>query len=207
MTITVHTTKRDAQIAALHAFADWLAGNSAIPMPHLNINRHLMGVDGTEAENLATVRSLANQLGAEVDEHLDDRTVLRYRVGEHLWYELFAWHKAGRNACDEIEQLRARVAELEARDALTYSREADDPTPLTISDETIEAVGRMGTWNEREERWDDPTGLLYTRDDETDEPTAGLALTDRAHEVLSVAPVSPARVPMHIGVVDDEAGA
>jgi hypothetical protein len=53
----------------------------------------------------------------------------------------------------------------------------------------------------------DPTGLRYTRADDGDEPTAGLALTDRAHEVLAVAPVSPARVPMHIGVVDDEDGA
>jgi hypothetical protein len=48
-------------------------------------------------------------------------------------------------------------------------------------------------------------GLLYTRaDDKGDDPTDGLALTDRAREVLAVAPVSPARVPMHIGVVDDE---
>jgi hypothetical protein len=64
----------------------------------------------------------------------------------------------------EIERLRARVAELEARDA---------------------------------------TGLLYTRADDEDEPAG----TDPAREVLAVAPVSPARAPLHYGVVDGPAGA
>jgi hypothetical protein len=65
---------------------------------------------------------------------------------------------------EEIERLRARVAELEARDA---------------------------------------TGLLYTRADDEDEPAG----TDPAREVLAVAPVSPARAPLHYGVVDGPAGA
>jgi hypothetical protein len=49
----------------------------------------------------------------------------------------------------------------------------------------------------------DPFGLLHSRaDDEADEPV--VVLTSKAHEVLAVAPVSPARVSMHVGVVDDE---
>jgi hypothetical protein len=49
----------------------------------------------------------------------------------------------------------------------------------------------------------DQLGLNYTRaDDEADEPTTG---GDQAREVLAVAPVSPARVPLHYGVVDDKA--
>lgn len=125
-------TKRAEQIAAIHDFADWLHANPGMPVPQLNLFRHLHHVDGTDAECLDTVRSLAASIGADADEHLDDRTVLRCRVNGHVWYELFAWHKAGRGAIDEVDRLRARVAELEARDdGQGFSREADDPTPVS----------------------------------------------------------------------------
>lgn len=51
----------------------------------------------------------------------------------------------------------------------------------------------------------DPTGLRYSRaDDEGDDGADAVVLTPKGREILSVAPVSPARVPMHVGVVDDE---
>jgi hypothetical protein len=49
--------------------------------------------------------------------------------------------------------------------------------PLVISDETIEQAGRMGSWNEREQRWDDPTPTQLAtvadklRADQAAEPT------------------------------------
>lgn len=111
--------------------------------------------------NYRTVRELAEREGVEPDTSLDDRTVLNLRTGA-LYYTAIAWHQDGRPA---------------------------EPKPLTISDETIEQAGRMGYWNEAEQRWDDPTGLAYSRtDDEPDDP----------------APVSPARVPMHTGAVTEQ---
>lgn len=124
--------KRSAQISAIYAFGDWLAANPAVPVPSLSLTRHLYDADGTEAENLATVRRIAAVLGLDADEYLDDRTVLRHRVAEHVWYELYAWHKSGRGQTDELERLRARVAELEAdRTGLAYTRADDDAVDPT----------------------------------------------------------------------------
>lgn len=132
-------TKRAAQVAAIHEFAEWLAANPDMPVPTLSFHRHLHDSDGTETENLDTVRNLAVGLAVGTDEHLDDRTVLRVKVNEHVWYEVFAWHKGGRGNIGELARLRARIAELEGTtdpDAtgLTYTRadsEADDPTPVS----------------------------------------------------------------------------
>lgn len=132
--------QRDEQIAAIHDLADWLAANPDMPMPSLNLFRHLNHTDGTDAECLDLVRDLAASIGVAADEHLDDRTVLRYRVNGKVWYELFAWHKAGRGAIDEVDRLRARVAELEARGprvaepdptGMAYTRADDDAVDPT----------------------------------------------------------------------------
>jgi hypothetical protein len=112
-TVTDAAAKRTAQIAAIHDLAEWLVRNPGVPMPTLSLHLHLQnGYDGTEAENLATVRSVAASLGVGTDEGLDDRTVLRVKVNEHVHYELFAWHKTGRD--NELERLRAELAELRA---------------------------------------------------------------------------------------------
>jgi hypothetical protein len=132
-TETLPATNRAAQIAAIHDFADWLAINTAVPVPMLNLHRHLMEGDGTEAENLDAVRSLAASLDVGTDEDLDDRTVLRVKVNEHVWYGLFAWHKNGRNI-GELEKLRAEVAALRAaQSGMAYTRAdtEDDPTPVS----------------------------------------------------------------------------
>jgi len=147
--------KRAAKIAAIRNLADWLTDNPAAPVPTLDLHRHLGNNDGTEAENLATVRSLAVSLGVDADEELDDRTVLRVRVNEHVWYELFAWHKSGRDALGELERLRAEVAELRSGAASTkpdatglgYSRtdgEPDDPTPVSPARVPLHTGGMVG---------------------------------------------------------------
>jgi hypothetical protein len=126
----IHDETRGARITAIHAFADWLAANPDVPMPRhsIDVQVHLQnGHDGTEAENLDRVRELADTLGIKADEHLDDRTTVRQLIGGYVSFEVFAWHKTGRDA-GELERLRARVAELESvAEALTYSRADEDP--------------------------------------------------------------------------------
>lgn len=123
---------RSQKITAIRDFADWLADNPAVVVPNLTLTRHLQNdYDGTESENLDTVRAVAASLGTGTDESLDDRTVLRVRVNKHVRYELFAWHKAGRGHRTELDRLRAEVAELRAA-----------RKPL-VSDETIAEAGAM----------------------------------------------------------------
>ena len=114
MTTNVPEEKRAAQIAAIHDLADWLAEHPAVPVPSLNLHRHLTTTDMSDEDQLALVRRLAVALEAGTDETLVDRTVLRHKVNEHVSYELFAWHRDGRDKIGELERLRARVAELEA---------------------------------------------------------------------------------------------
>jgi hypothetical protein len=187
---TVRETKRAAQIAAIHGLADWLAEHPHVPMPTLSLHRHLHSGDGTDVENLAAVRSLAEQIGVGADEGLDDRTVLRYRVNEHVWYELFAWHKDGRGNLAELERLRARVAELEA----SVDRPAEpkpepcDPArhvPAQLPDTRCFRCHAPGVVAAYEP--EDPTGQLYTRvDDGAEDPTR-----------------PGVREPMHTGAVTD----
>jgi len=119
------------------AVNDWM---KAYASKHLNrINDR-----GTVAASLAEVREIADELGVKTDEHLDDRTRLVFKVGR-VEYELLTWHPDGRpGEPDErdakIEQLTAELAALRAAAALQpdadpsglgYSREADDPTPVS----------------------------------------------------------------------------
>lgn len=113
-TVTDAATKRTAQVNAIRDFAVWLDRNPAMLVPELSLHRHMHQLDGTDAENLATVRSLAASLDVGTDESLDDRTVLRVKVNKHVYYELFAWHKGGRGDVGELERLRTEVAELRA---------------------------------------------------------------------------------------------
>lgn len=131
---SIHDEKRAERIAAIRELADWLTANPDVPMPSykFDVQVHLQNTptpraDGTEAENLDRVRKLAGVLGIETDENLDDRTVARIPFGGYVSYEVFAWHKSGRDG-SELERLRARVAELESSAVgLTYSRVDDDP--------------------------------------------------------------------------------
>jgi hypothetical protein len=139
----IHDEKRAERIAAIRELADWLAANPDMPMPSykLDVQVHLQnGYDGTETENLNRVRKLAASLGIETNERADDRTIMRVTFGRYADYEVFAWHKGGRDS--ELERLRAKVAELEAANArldeqatgdpvgLTYSRVDDDPSVI-----------------------------------------------------------------------------
>lgn len=154
--------ERAQRIADIRAFADWLEANPWVPLPnHLSAAKQLNGSETDPVPALAKVREIADRLAVKTDEHLDDRTRMEYAIGT-VTYSLLSWHKDGRPV---------------------------EPKPL-ISDETIEQAGRMGSWNESEQRWEDPdpTGQLYTRaDDEQDDPT----------------PVSGARIAPHTGGMTD----
>jgi len=153
LNVTEAAAKRTAQVNALRDFAAWLERNPDVPMPTLSLHRHLTLGDGTDAENLASVRSIAASLEVGTDEQLDDRTVLRIKVGDHVWYELYAWHKGGRGDIGELERLRAEVERLRAQvdadaSGLTYTRadsEPDDPTPVSPARVPLHTGGPVGT--------------------------------------------------------------
>jgi hypothetical protein len=84
--------ERTKQIADIRVLADWLEANPWLPIPDLDVNRHLYGPDGYR-----TVVELAGRLGAKLDTHLDDRTKFRFERGP-LAYTLLAWHDKGRPA-------------------------------------------------------------------------------------------------------------
>jgi hypothetical protein len=116
------TSERAQQIADIRACADWLEANPWLPIPDLDVNRHLYGLDGYR-----TLVELAERLGAKLDKHLDDRTKFVYRKGP-LTYTLLAWHDKGRPA--EPEDLG---------DDFDRSQTADaDETPIPVTGKRYE---------------------------------------------------------------------
>jgi len=151
--MNVPSVLRDERIAAIHEFADWLAAHPQLPVPTLSLHRHLHDQDGTEAENLAAVRSLAASMGVDADELLSDRTVLRLRANKHVWYEVFAWHKGGRDSLGELDRLRAENERLRA------ALPADTPgsTHMVTADPTwLECKRPYGGIKPGESTTDDP---------------------------------------------------
>lgn len=139
--------KRAAFVADLCAFAAWLAKNSWVPVPsEAYASKQLNGIEDPAlvAPSLAKVRDIAARFGVKTDESLPDRTRAGISFG-NIEYRLLAWHKGGRPGEPderdiELERLRAENAELRAAvpagalpgdDGLGYSREADDPTPVS----------------------------------------------------------------------------
>jgi len=180
--------EREKFIAGLHEFADWLKAHPEAPIERMSgyIGRARLQVDlhggdlNADAATVAQVRDLAEKFGVKVHE-LDDRTDASVEIGS-VSYSVIAWHKHGRPA----EPKPTCVASLHV--------------PAQFPDARCLRCGASGVVAAYEP--DDPTGLTYSRaddDERTDHPA------DRPREVLSVSPVSPGRVPMHVGeVVDDE---
>lgn len=124
--------KREQKLADIEAWVAFMYAHPDAPMP----TYPRFQVDLHDPDGIALVRRWAAERGQKVDESLDDRTGAGIRFGTFEW-DLIAWHRDGRPV---------------------------EPQP------------------------DDPTGLGYSR--ETDDPT----------------PVSPGRVPGHVGWVDESTG-
>jgi hypothetical protein len=151
--------ERAAFCADLHAFANWLAENPWVPLPFTTFaERHLNYIDDkTPFASLTKVREIAALLGVKTDESLPDRTRVTITMG-CVEYRLLAWHKNGRpGEPDErdakIERLTAELAALRAAAALQpdadlsgmgYSREADDPTPVSPARVPLHTGGMVG---------------------------------------------------------------
>lgn len=116
--------ERAQKISDIRALAAWLEANPWAPMPnyydanaHLDA-RHPGGPSETEA--YAKVREVADRLGVQVEERLDDRTTVSKAFGP-VTYQVIAWHADGRPAKPEPADPTGQL----------YSREADDPTPVS----------------------------------------------------------------------------
>jgi hypothetical protein len=151
--------RRAQRIADLRTFVDFLHRNPWAPLPYLHMQADMH----------------RSEIGGDVD---DDGLAELHRIADTLGEKV-------------DEHLDDRTSTGRQFGSVEYKVIAWHKAgrPLVISDETIEAAGRMGSWNEREQKWDDPSpdplGLNHSR--EADDPT----------------PVSPARVPAHIGAVTD----
>lgn len=97
---------RAEKIADLRKLANWLEERPWLPIPDLHSNQHVYGLDGYRQ-----VCELAERPGGELDTHLDDRTIAKFREGP-LHYSVIAWHQDGRPAEPEPELVTpAPVAE------------------------------------------------------------------------------------------------
>lgn len=99
--------ERAQRIADIRAFADWLEANSWAPTPnHFDASVHLderhPGGPGV-ADSYSKVREVAERLGVNAEERLDDRTVARKGFG-HIGYAVIAWHPDGRPAEPEADR-------------------------------------------------------------------------------------------------------
>lgn len=137
---TVPDELRARRIANIRQLADWLEANPDLPAPNHLYGGHQMADPGfrdgiSAAEGLARVRAFAAKHGVKADESGRDRTKASVSFGI-AEYSLLTWHKNGRpGQLDEreaeLERLRAEVAALRSNVGLDYSREADDPTPVS----------------------------------------------------------------------------
>lgn len=141
--------KRAQQIADLRQAVDFLDQRPWLPLPDVHVHAHLQD---DAIENYRLVRELAEREGVELDTSLGDRTVLNLRAGA-LYYSAIAWHQNGRpvepeplaphptwpteaelKPWESLGPAAGRIAEsMEPADPTgqLYSREADDPTPVS----------------------------------------------------------------------------
>lgn len=158
--------ERAQVVADLHAFADFLGRNSWAPLPYMRLQASVQtnpdDVWHGGEEGVAELRRIADALGKEPRERLDDRTEVTSHFGS-VEYHVVTWHRGGRPG--EVERLRAEVEALRAAAAQSvwcggdctlvadHAGDHDIRQPL-VSDETIVEAGRLaGSWNEREQRW------------------------------------------------------
>lgn len=162
--------------AALYRIADDIVSltGSGLPKPSVSLSIQLGSRSGDDELTVRAVDAVSSALlGHPGQVQLMSGGVYHYNNGDsneavgavdvRVLYSISTEFAVKRHAVSllakreaELEQLRAEVAELRAAQATTK--------PL-VSDETIAAAGRMGSWNERKERWDD--GLAYSREPES----------------------------------------
>lgn len=136
MTSTV--PDREAFIANVRAFADWLEANPSLPVPHSmeSSTVHLnQAADDSPEESLATLRTFAERFGAEINDTMDDRTRATAQIGR-ISYKQLVWHRKSDKRDAELERLRAEVAELRAHAAPVASGAVADE-----ADEADDAEG------------------------------------------------------------------
>jgi hypothetical protein len=119
--------ERARQIADIRAFADFLECNPWAPIETLHMqwspNSH-GDIWNSGTEGVAQVRQMAQQMGAESVQS-DSMTKATRHFGP-VEYSLIAWHKDGRPSEPEAPE------PLPADDlGFGYSRELDDPTPVS----------------------------------------------------------------------------
>lgn len=137
--------ERAERIADMRRLVDWLEQHPELPVASFSANLHLSAPrDGTVEANVARVRAVAAELGVKADEHLDDRTAARVEFGDSSYY-LLAWHEDGRpvepvtcNWCDDPASPDPALHPGDGRTHVPaddlgygYSREQDDPTPVS----------------------------------------------------------------------------
>lgn len=137
--------ERVGQIANIRRLADWLEANPDVPMPYMVQASEHWDENPGDPDTSAAMATIRN-LGQMYGIELDERLDDRTRF-------IVPFGKA-------------------SYELVVWHK---DGRPLVISDETIEQAGRMGSWNEREQRWEDPepadpTGLAYSRPADGDEP-------------------------------------
>lgn len=192
--------ERAQKIADLRTFAGWLEANSWAPMPnYFDASAHLderhPGGPGV-SESYSTVCEVGDRLGLKPEERLGDRTVVRKGFGS-LQYQVIAWHSDGRPAvpepkrgttCEELSDdesapEHAEVGGWKGEGPGTCGVECACGVTYDNFDSLAEASELLAR------HIADPRGMDRSRSDEdADDP----------------APVSPARVPPHVGAVTNE---
>lgn len=194
--------ERAQKIADIRALANYLEANPWMPMPY-SLHGQTHGLTG---DDVPMIRQLAERAGREVDDSRDDRTDFDLHFG-CADLSVIAWHHEGRpvepeplaphptwpteaelKPWESLASAGDRIAEsMEPADPTgqLYSREADDPTP--VSGARVEPhVGGMTEGGLVDETPAEPVTVYFSFGHGQTDPDTGEDLLD--HYVTVIAP-------------------